>query len=104
MANAEYAMGTMILLREMSGFFSGFAGYDGPAGTRFFSSFADATAQVAQGEVDVALFKALNQTAGIIFHYPAVQLARLVTGAIAMMEDDTNNPAVLLTGAPRKRR
>jgi hypothetical protein len=103
-ANVEYAMGTMILLREMSSFAGGFWGYDGPAGTRFFSSFSKATAQIAQGEVDVALFNALNNSAGIIFHYPAVQVGRLVTGAIALMEGESENPAVLITGPPRKKR
>jgi hypothetical protein len=51
-------------------------GYSGPAGARFFAEMQKLGQQIGQGEADMALFKAANSTAGILFHYPAGQVNR----------------------------
>ena len=76
-------------------------GYSGPAGARFFSSVAKLIQQTGQGEADAAFWRSLNETAGILLHYPAGQVRRTVEGFNAMMEGETKNPLALLVG-PRK--
>jgi hypothetical protein len=58
--------------------------------------------QIEQGELDAAFWKSINDTAGILFHYPANQMRRTLEGMMALMEGKTENPAVLLTGPPRE--
>jgi hypothetical protein len=101
--NLGYAVGTMVGLREIGGVVQGFQGYEGPAGTRFFSEFGRLIKQIEQGEADEALWRALNKVAGILFHYPAVQVDRTVRGSIALADGDTDRPTAVLTGPPIKR-
>ena len=98
----NYMLGTMVGLRELSASINGFYGYEGPAGTRFFSEVAKLGKQVEQGEVDAPLLKRLNNAAGILFHYPAGQVNRAVEGYIALSEGKTANPMALLVGAPKE--
>ncbi len=98
----EYLAGTMVGLREFSGFIAGYYTWDGPAGTRFFASAGRAMRQLAQGEADEAQFRAVNQAAGILFHYPAVTVDRFTRGVVALEEGESSNPAVLLTGPRRE--
>ena len=98
----NYMLGTMVGLREVGAAIAGFNGYQGPAGTRFFSELGKLGKQVEQGEVDKALLKSLNNTAGILFHYPAGQVNRTVEGFNALMEGKTANPLVLAFGPPRE--
>ena len=97
-----YLLGTMVGLREFSAAVGGSMGYEGPAGTRFFSEVAKLSKQVAQGEADGALLKALNSTAGIFLHYPALQVQHTVEGMVALERGETNNPGVLLAGPPKR--
>lgn len=97
----SYLLGTMVGLREIGASITGFNGYQGPAGTRFFSEVGKLAKQVEQGDVDLALIKAMNNTAGILLHYPAGAVNRAVEGFIALQEGKTDNPLVLLTG-PKK--
>jgi hypothetical protein len=97
-----YMAGTMMFTREFGSVIQGFAGYDGPAGTRFFSAASRLATQAAQGEVDVGLLKAANAAGGILLHYPAVAVQRSGDAIIAMEKGETKNPARLLTGPPRK--
>ena len=46
-------------------------------------------------------WKALNDTAGIVLHYPANQTRRTLEGMIALMEGTTKNPVALLVGPPK---
>lgn len=96
-----YMMGTLVGLREFSSVVSGFNGYTGPAGTRFFSEAGKLAKQIEQGEADAAFWKALNNTGGILLHYPAGQINKTVSGAAALLAGETDNPAVLLFGPPR---
>lgn len=94
----SYLFGTMVGLRELSAAFSGFNGYSGPAGTRFFSEFAKLGKQIRQGEADASFWKSINATAGVLLHYPAGQINKTVQGASALLDDETDNPAALLFG------
>ena len=50
----------------------------------------------------LALLKSLNSTAGILLHYPALQVERTVSGTVALVEGRTENPLALIGGAPRR--
>lgn len=101
-AQLSYLLGLMVGLRELGAAASGFAGYQGPAGTRFYSELGKFAQQAGQGDIDGALLKALNNVTGILLHYPSGQINKTVDGAVAIVEGRTANPAALVTGAPRK--
>ncbi len=101
--------GLLIGLRETTAALQKVAGveqykgaYGGPAGLRLFQELDKLGQQVGQGEADEALFKAINNVGGIVFHYPSGQVARTVGGAAAMFEGKIENPAALVLGPPRK--
>ena len=101
-----FLMGFFPLTREMTSAvqaatgFGGQFGYSGPAGLRFFSDLYRLGAQVGQGEIDMAAFKAANNTAGVLFHYPAGQVNRTVDGTVALIEGRTDNPLAVIAGPP----
>lgn len=101
-----FLMGFFPLTREMTSAvqaatgFGGQFGYSGPAGLRFFSDLYRLGAQVGQGEFDMAAFKAANNTAGVLFHYPAGQVNRTVEGTAALLEGRTDNPLAVIAGPP----
>ena len=101
-----FLMGFFPLTREMTSAvqaatgFGGQFGYSGPAGLRFFAELAKLGQQVGQGEFDMAAFKAANNTAGVLFHYPAGQVNRTVEGAAALIEGRTDNPLAVIAGPP----
>lgn len=96
-----YLFGSMVGLREISAAFSGFNGYSGPAGTRFFSEIARLGKQAEQGEADAPFLKSLNNVGGILFHYPAGQINRTIEGANALYNGETDSPAALIFGKPK---
>jgi hypothetical protein len=98
----SYLSGLMLGTRELSGAVQGYYGYEGPAGARFFAQMSNLVRQVGQWEADAAFWKALNEAAGILFHYPAAQVTRTAAGINALTEGETRNPLVLLFGPPRK--
>lgn len=100
--NLSYLFGLMVGLREIGSVVQGFSGYEGPAGTRFFSSLSKLVKQVEQGETDAAFWRLLNDAAGIVLHYPAGQIRRSAEGLAALIEGDTRNPASLLFGPPKQ--
>jgi hypothetical protein len=103
-----YALSGMIGLREMNGMVQGFTGYKGPAGTRFFSEAT--TLGVKAGgdvknffetgdlEISEGTLKAMNRTGGVLFHYPSVQMERLVTGYLDLQAGKTDIPTAPLFG------
>jgi hypothetical protein len=102
--NLSYMAGTMVGVREISSFMAGYYGYSGPAGTRFFSEASKLGRQIEQGEVDAAFWKALNNTSGVLFHYPSGQVQRLVEGVIAIEEGQVEGPQAIvapLVGPPK---
>jgi GNAT superfamily N-acetyltransferase len=96
-AQVSYLMGTVIGARDFGGMVEGFP-YRGPAGLRGLDEIARLIEQAEQREVDAAALRALNATAGILFHYPAGQVQRTVEGVVALSEGDTENPAALAAG------
>lgn len=99
--NLAAFFGLTLGFRELGGIVQGFRGYEGPAGARFFSDMGKLASQVAQGDADEAAIKATNKVAGILFHYPALQVERTVSGFKALADGKTSNPGALLFGAPR---
>lgn len=101
-----FLMGFFPLTREMTSAvqaatgFGGQFGYSGPAGLRFFSDLYRLGQQVGQGEFDMAAFKAANNTAGVLFHYPAGQINRTVEGTAALIEGRTDNLLAVIAGPP----
>lgn len=93
----SYMLGTMVGLRELGSAIGGFD-YQGAAGQRFFSEASKLIKQAEQGEIDAAALKALNNVAGILFHYPAGQVQRTAEGINALANGDTRNPGVLISG------
>jgi len=85
-----YLMGSVPLLRELSGSIQG-RDYQGPAGARFFAQAGRAVKAAAKGEAD---WKDLNSAAGVFFHYPANQVNRIIQ-AIA---SEGGNPLSRLFG------
>lgn len=102
----SFIFGTVVGLREIGGAVQGYYGYSGPAGARGFgelSGFLKQTIQaVNEGETDAAFWKSLNNTAGILLHYPSTQIQRTVEGMIAYTQSNNQTPLVLITGPERK--
>lgn len=96
----SFLLGGFFGLREFASAIQGY-GYNGPPGARIFSEGSKLIQQAEQGEIDQALLKAANNTAGILFHYPSGQVQRTVEGALGILEGDSKNPLDLATG-PRK--
>jgi len=98
----NYLFGTMVGLRDMASFINAKGGYSGPAGQRFFSEFAKLGQHIDKGEYGTAFWKAANNVAGIVFHYPSGAVQRLVTGAEAIADGKTANPMAVIVGPPSK--
>jgi len=105
----SFLMGQFVGLRELTSagqalFGVGYQGqgYSGPAGARLFAEMQRLAQQINQGEVDAAFLKATNNVAGILFHYPAGQVARTVDGVRAIIDGETNNPLAPVVGPPKK--
>lgn len=73
-------------------------GYSGPPGLRMISDVYKLAAQARQGEFDVAFAKAFVNVLGDATGIPSVQVNRLITGAKALSEGKTKNPAALIMG------
>jgi hypothetical protein len=98
----NYMAGTLVGVRELSSALNG-NDYSGPAATRFYAAVSTLVKDVGQGKTDAAALKALNQVAGILFHYPAAQVQRTALGIQALLNGDTNNPGVIISGPPPKK-
>jgi hypothetical protein len=100
--NLGYMLGMMVGVREIGSMIQGTYGYNGAAGTRFFSDMGKLVKQAQQGEVDEALLKALNNVMGSLFHYPAGQVQRTVTGIQGLADGTTDNWLAPIVGLPPK--
>jgi hypothetical protein len=94
----SYLLGMTVATRDMAIFVRGFD-YSGPAGLRFYSALGKLVKQVEQGDADMPLFHAANQTAGILFHYPAGMVQRVVDG-FASEEESRTGLRAMLFGPP----
>jgi len=93
--------GLMVGPREMASVIQGYYGYEGPAGTRFYAQLANMMKQIDQGEVDEALLRTINSTAGALFHYPAVQVDRMARGYVAWSEGN-DTPLAMVFGPTKQ--
>lgn len=108
--NISYLMGSMVGLREVTGAVQTLAGvnpytssYGGPAGLRFFQEFYNLATQIHQGQADKALRKSVINMLGILFRLPAAQINRTIDGISALIDGETDNPAAIIAGAPKKK-
>lgn len=101
----SYLMGLMFGIRELGGVVKAVVAgekfgtdYTGPAGIRMLNDLAKLTKETSQGDADDGLRKAVINVAGDLFRLPSAQINRTITGAQAINEGKTKNPAALLTG------
>jgi len=95
----SYLVGGLYGVRELSSLGQGFFGYQGPAGTRFFSDAARLSQQLQKEDIDVKkTIRALNRTGGILFHYPAGQIDKTLTGFMDLQAGKTDIPTAPLFG------
>lgn len=106
----SFMFGMMVGVRETSAAIQVATGtnqygsdYSGPAGVRPVADLVKLGKQVNQGEMDDGLRKAIINTAGELLRLPAAQINRSITGAKALADGKTSNPAALLTGFQEKR-
>jgi len=103
-AQIGYLASTMVGAREFAGLLSGYQ-YSGPAATRIVGDVAKLYQTIEnaaeQGEGSDALWRSLNDTGGILFHYPAAQIDRTWRGIEAVTEDGAPLSAVLFGPPPQ---
>jgi hypothetical protein len=103
-AQLEYLMGLMVVVREFGAVGKIVAGaegvrdYQGPAGVRVVSDVVKLGQQTAQGEFDDAFRKAVVNVIGDLTGLPSAQVNKTITGAQALEEGETENPAALVFG------
>ena len=91
----NHHLGLFVGAREFQ--MSGFA-YTGPVGLHIIEDYRKLGEQIAQGEADNALRKALINAFGATAGAPSVAINRVIDGAQAMADGDTANPAVMAFG------
>ena len=99
--NIGYAMGTMLLLRDVGSLVAGDYGWEGPAGARAFADMSKFARQAKQFELDEAFWEALAKAAGVLLHWPTGQAAKSADGIAALAEGETTNPLAIVGGGPR---
>lgn len=104
-AQIDYLMGLMVVVREfgeaaktVSGANDKGRDYAGPAGLRMVADSITFAKQANQGEFDDAFRKAAVNLVGDMFGLPSAQVNRSITGAQALAEGQTSNPAALVFG------
>lgn len=103
-----YLMGLMVVVREFNEVAKMVTGnpsfgYSGPAGLRGITDAQKFGQQAMQGEFDDAFRKSAVNLIGDFTGLPAVQINRTLTGAQALNEDETENPAALVFGFKKAR-
>ena len=101
----SYLMGTMFVVREfgeatkvVTGAEGGARDYSGPAGLRIVADAYKFMKQAGQGEFDDAFRKASINLLGDFTGLPSAQINRTITGANALAEGETSNPAAVVLG------
>lgn len=100
----SYLMGLMFVVREFSEaskIMTGAEGprdYSGPAGVRGIADTLKFIKQAEQGEFDDAFRKAAVDLLGDFTGLPSAQINRTITGAQALSEGKTSNPAAIAFG------
>lgn len=103
----SFLMGMFVGIRELGPIYDAAqgkpVGYQGPAGLRPVGDAIKLAKEVGQGEMDSGLRKAIINLAGSIFGLPSAQINRSITGAEALNDGDTDNPAAVLFGYQEER-
>lgn len=105
----SYLMGLIAFGREFGQAFKALVGedkgmgYSGPAGLRMIPDSVKLAQQSYQGEFDDSFRKAFINLAGDMFGLPSAQINRTITGAQAIQEGETANPAALAFGYQKHR-
>jgi hypothetical protein len=86
----SYLFGGILLAREGISAVQGFAGYQGPAGSRFFSDLGQFTKQAMQGEIDTPLIKSGAKAIGAVTHFPTGQVIKTIEGIMALESGETD--------------
>lgn len=104
-AQLDNLFGLMVGVRELAGAAKMALGlseyaqdYQGPAGLRLLGDITGLAEQIGQGELDDSFRKRAVNVLGSAFGLPAAQANRTITGAQALIEDETDNPAALAFG------
>jgi hypothetical protein len=107
-AQLDYLMGLMVVVREfgeaakmVTGTDDKARDYAGPAGLRLISDAGKFAKQVHQGEFDDAFRKTAINLMGDVTGLPSAQVNRTITGANALADGETGNPAALAFGFKR---
>ena len=96
-----YILGTVVGVREFASMVDPRFSYSGPAGVRIVAEAQRLAIQVSQGELDNALRRSATTVGGILLHYPAGQINRIIDGILALEEGRTDKLGALIFGAPR---
>jgi len=96
-----YILGTVVGVREFASLVDPRFSYSGPAGVRIVGEAQRLAIQIGQGELDSALRRSAVTVGGILLHYPAGQINRIIDGMLALEEGSTDKPGALIFGAPR---
>jgi len=99
--HVTFLLSTVMFAREVGGAIQGFNGYDGPAGSRFFSAISALIVQINQGELDRAAVKTAIQTMSTAFHLPGVFVTRIVDAYMDAQEGKNVRPLAPLFGQAR---
>lgn len=104
-AQLDNLFGLMVGVRELAGAAKMAAGlseyaqdYQGPAGLRLLGDITGLAEQIGQGELDDSFRKRAVNVLGSAFGLPAAQANRTITGAQALIDGETDNPAALAFG------
>lgn len=102
---ASLGTSNLVGVREMAGLFGDHQSYSGPAGIRVVGATQRAVTKAVdvatgEGEVDIKAAKAINAAGGVIFHYPATQINRVVEGLAYDIEQGELSRAPFV-GVPR---
>ncbi|MCU7839664.1 MAG: hypothetical protein KZQ94_09825 [Candidatus Thiodiazotropha sp. (ex Troendleina suluensis)] len=84
------ALGAFPLLREVGSEIMGFRG--GSTLASFYELIGNASTQIGQGELDVALVKSLNKIGGILFKYPSSATNRVFDSVIKDVQGEDVDP------------
>jgi hypothetical protein len=103
LTQAEYLLGLIVGLRELAPTLRALTGqpgadYQGPAGLRPLIDLGKFAQQAHQGEFDDSFRKATVNLTADMFGLPGAQINRTITGAEALNEGKTENPAALVMG------
>jgi hypothetical protein len=96
-----YILGTVVGVREFASAIDPRFSYSGPAGVRIIAEAQRLATQISQGELDDALRRSAISVGGILLHYPAAQINRIIDGMLALEDGRTDKPGALIFGAPR---